>query len=159
MFADLAAKNRAALVPYLLEGVAGDPIIEFARRHSSKCSRPKNSCRKRLARARTGGARSGKTVARAALWDSQRSLERKIATIRGVLSVKASGYNGRRPLHGVDALDKETKKNTMDPARPMIRSSRSVFSGTRRPSCCGNDRDRHGRLKIAVNACANCDRC
>ena len=31
---------------------------------------------------------------------------------------QGSGYNGRRPLHGVDALDKETKKNTMDPARP-----------------------------------------
>ena len=27
MFADLAAKNRAALVPYLLQGVAGDPSL------------------------------------------------------------------------------------------------------------------------------------
>jgi len=27
MFADLAAKNAAALVPYLLEGVAGDPFL------------------------------------------------------------------------------------------------------------------------------------
>ena len=31
---------------------------------------------------------------------------------------QGSGYNGRRPLHGVDAFDKETKKSTMDPARP-----------------------------------------
>jgi acyl-CoA thioesterase I len=29
MFADLAAKNRAALVPYLLEGVAGDPALNL----------------------------------------------------------------------------------------------------------------------------------
>jgi acyl-CoA thioesterase-1 len=27
MFVDLAAKNRAALVPYLLEGVAGNPSL------------------------------------------------------------------------------------------------------------------------------------
>ena len=32
--------------------------------------------------------------------------------------LQGSGYNGRRPLHRVDALDKETNKNTMDPARP-----------------------------------------
>jgi acyl-CoA thioesterase I len=30
MFGDLAAKNRAALVPYLLEGVAGDPSLNLA---------------------------------------------------------------------------------------------------------------------------------
>jgi acyl-CoA thioesterase I len=30
MFADLAAKNRAALVPYLLEGVAGNPALNLA---------------------------------------------------------------------------------------------------------------------------------
>jgi acyl-CoA thioesterase I len=30
MFADLAAKNGAALVPYLLEGVAGDPLLNLA---------------------------------------------------------------------------------------------------------------------------------
>jgi acyl-CoA thioesterase-1 len=30
MFADLAAKNRAALVPYLLEGVAGNPSLNLA---------------------------------------------------------------------------------------------------------------------------------
>jgi acyl-CoA thioesterase-1 len=29
MFGDLAAKNRAALVPYLLEGVAGNPSFNF----------------------------------------------------------------------------------------------------------------------------------
>ena len=29
MFAELAAKNRAALVPYLLEGVAGDPALNL----------------------------------------------------------------------------------------------------------------------------------
>jgi len=29
MFAQLAAKNRAALVPYLLEGVAGDPALNL----------------------------------------------------------------------------------------------------------------------------------
>jgi acyl-CoA thioesterase I len=29
MFADLAAKNRAALVPYLLEGVAGNPALNL----------------------------------------------------------------------------------------------------------------------------------
>jgi acyl-CoA thioesterase-1 len=29
MFADLAAKNRAALVPYLLEGVAGNPSLNL----------------------------------------------------------------------------------------------------------------------------------
>jgi acyl-CoA thioesterase I len=29
MFADLAAKNRAALVPYLLEGVAGNPLLNL----------------------------------------------------------------------------------------------------------------------------------
>ena len=29
MFADLAAKNGAALVPYLLEGVAGDPALNL----------------------------------------------------------------------------------------------------------------------------------
>ena len=27
MYADLAAKNNAALIPYLLEGVAGDPLL------------------------------------------------------------------------------------------------------------------------------------
>ena len=32
MFADLAAKNRAALVPYLLEGVAGNPSLNLADR-------------------------------------------------------------------------------------------------------------------------------
>src|SRR6266508_1016944 len=30
MFADLAAKNRAALVPYLLEGVAGNPTLNLS---------------------------------------------------------------------------------------------------------------------------------
>jgi len=30
MFADLAARNRAALVPYLLEGVAGDPTLNLS---------------------------------------------------------------------------------------------------------------------------------
>ena len=30
MFADLASKNRAALVPYLLEGVAGNPALNLA---------------------------------------------------------------------------------------------------------------------------------
>ena len=30
MFAELAAKNGAALVPYLLEGVAGDPLLNLA---------------------------------------------------------------------------------------------------------------------------------
>jgi acyl-CoA thioesterase I len=30
MFVDLAAKNRAALVPYLLEGVAGDPTLNLS---------------------------------------------------------------------------------------------------------------------------------
>jgi len=30
IFADLAAKNRAALVPYLLEGVAGNPSLNLA---------------------------------------------------------------------------------------------------------------------------------
>jgi acyl-CoA thioesterase I len=30
MFADLAAKNRAALVPYLLEGVAGNPALNLS---------------------------------------------------------------------------------------------------------------------------------
>src|SRR5947209_1335610 len=30
MFAELAAKNRAALVPYLLEGVAGDPTLNLS---------------------------------------------------------------------------------------------------------------------------------
>jgi len=30
MFADLASKNRAALVPYLLEGVAGNPSLNLA---------------------------------------------------------------------------------------------------------------------------------
>jgi acyl-CoA thioesterase I len=30
MFADLAGKNRAALVPYLLEGVAGNPSLNFS---------------------------------------------------------------------------------------------------------------------------------
>ncbi|HEU0207500.1 MAG TPA: arylesterase [Candidatus Udaeobacter sp.] len=30
MFADLAAKNRAALVPYLLEGVAGNPSLNLS---------------------------------------------------------------------------------------------------------------------------------
>ena len=30
MFADLAAKNRAALVPYLLEGVAGNPLLNLS---------------------------------------------------------------------------------------------------------------------------------
>ena len=30
MFADLATKNRAALVPYLLEGVAGNPSLNLA---------------------------------------------------------------------------------------------------------------------------------
>ena len=30
MFVDLAAKNRAALVPYLLEGVAGNPSLNLA---------------------------------------------------------------------------------------------------------------------------------
>jgi acyl-CoA thioesterase-1 len=30
MFADLAAKNRAALVPYLLEGVAGNPSMNLS---------------------------------------------------------------------------------------------------------------------------------
>jgi acyl-CoA thioesterase-1 len=29
MFADLAAKNRAALLPYLLEGVAGNPSLNL----------------------------------------------------------------------------------------------------------------------------------
>jgi acyl-CoA thioesterase-1 len=29
MFADLAAKNRAVLVPYLLEGVAGNPLLNL----------------------------------------------------------------------------------------------------------------------------------
>jgi acyl-CoA thioesterase-1 len=29
MFGDLAAKNRAALVPYLLEGVAGNPSLNL----------------------------------------------------------------------------------------------------------------------------------
>jgi acyl-CoA thioesterase-1 len=29
IFADLAAKNRAALVPYLLEGVAGNPLLNL----------------------------------------------------------------------------------------------------------------------------------
>ena len=29
MFSDLAAKNRAALVPYLLEGVAGQPLLNL----------------------------------------------------------------------------------------------------------------------------------
>src|SRR5260370_42136308 len=27
MYADLAAKNNAALIPYLLEGVSGDPLL------------------------------------------------------------------------------------------------------------------------------------
>jgi acyl-CoA thioesterase I len=30
MFADLAARNRAALVPYLLDGVAGDPRLNLS---------------------------------------------------------------------------------------------------------------------------------
>ena len=30
MFAELAANNRAALVPYLLEGVAGDPTLNLS---------------------------------------------------------------------------------------------------------------------------------
>ena len=30
MYADLAAKNGAALVPYLLKGVAGDPLLNLA---------------------------------------------------------------------------------------------------------------------------------
>jgi acyl-CoA thioesterase-1 len=30
MFADLAAKNGAALVPYLLKGVAGNPSLNLA---------------------------------------------------------------------------------------------------------------------------------
>ena len=29
MYAELAAKNHAALVPYLLEGVAGDPLLNL----------------------------------------------------------------------------------------------------------------------------------
>lgn len=29
MYVDLAARNHAALVPYLLEGVAGDPLLNF----------------------------------------------------------------------------------------------------------------------------------
>jgi copper chaperone CopZ len=31
---------------------------------------------------------------------------------------QGSGYNGRRPLHALETLDKEITKNTMDPARP-----------------------------------------
>ena len=31
---------------------------------------------------------------------------------------QGSGYNGRRPLRGPDALDKEITKDAMDPARP-----------------------------------------
>jgi len=30
MFADLASKNKAALIPYLLQGVAGDPSLNLA---------------------------------------------------------------------------------------------------------------------------------
>jgi acyl-CoA thioesterase-1 len=30
MFADLAVKNKAALVPYLLESVAGDPSMNLS---------------------------------------------------------------------------------------------------------------------------------
>jgi acyl-CoA thioesterase-1 len=29
MYVDLASKNRAALVPYLLEGIGGDPLLNF----------------------------------------------------------------------------------------------------------------------------------
>jgi len=29
MFAELAARNKAALVPYLLQGVAGDPSLNL----------------------------------------------------------------------------------------------------------------------------------
>jgi acyl-CoA thioesterase-1 len=32
MYAELAAKNRAALVPYLLEGVGGNPVLNLADR-------------------------------------------------------------------------------------------------------------------------------
>ena len=44
MFADIAAKNGAALVPYLLEGVAGNPSLNLARWHSPECSRSKDPC-------------------------------------------------------------------------------------------------------------------
>ena len=44
MFADLAAKNRAALVPYLLARRGRQSFVEFVRRHSSECSRPKDPC-------------------------------------------------------------------------------------------------------------------
>ena len=40
----LLQKMRAALVPYLLEGVAGNPSLNLGRWHSPECSRSKDPC-------------------------------------------------------------------------------------------------------------------
>src|SRR3989454_8384920 len=48
MFAELAAKNNAALVPYLLQGVAGGSALHFSGGSPSNTARPKNFAAKVL---------------------------------------------------------------------------------------------------------------
>ena len=58
MFAALAEKNRAALIPYLLQGVGGDPRVEPAGPHPSECGGPARPGGKRVAGARADPART-----------------------------------------------------------------------------------------------------
>ena len=58
MFADLAARNGALLVPYLLEGVAGDPSLNLPDGIHPNAAGQSSSGRKRLARPRADGAGS-----------------------------------------------------------------------------------------------------
>ena len=62
MFADLAVKNDATLVPVPPPARSRESLNESVRWNSPKRGRPKDSCRNCVARARAGSARSGHPV-------------------------------------------------------------------------------------------------
>ena len=64
LYTGIAAETGAALVPFLLEGVATDEALDAARRHPSQCQGAAVLARQRLARAGTlvgDGLRAGKS--------------------------------------------------------------------------------------------------
>src|SRR5215467_13121460 len=70
---------------------------------------------------------------------------------------QGSGYDARRPLHRVDALDKETK--TRWTRHDQLIPIQTIHFFGNAPTKLFWKRSRSPRkVKIAMNACANCDR-
>ena len=104
MFADLAAKNGATLVPYLLKGVAGDPSL-----NGPDGIHPNAAGQKIL-------AENVWRVLEPVAHEVAELCRRPVGGVGGKLSDRlrfpqGSGYNARRPQRVRDTLDKQTIKH------------------------------------------------